>query len=451
MESTITNTKNLPTTLKSTAQSMRIFFVVWFGQVVSILGSGMTGFALGVWVYQQTGSATSFALTLLFNMLPKALVAPLAGVLADRYDRRRIMILADASAGLTTLVVALLFMSGNLSIWHIYLLTALNASASALQGPAFGAAVTQLVPKAQFGRANGMLQLGQGIGQVIAPVLAGAFIGVFGLASVLLFDMVTFLIAVATLLLIRFPSFRQQSEQDVEASANWKTQIGEAIRYLLDRPGLLGLILVFTLVNFFVGVAEAVLTPMILSFTTPDKLGLILTIGGIGMLVGSLLVSALGGGKRKVYAAFGAYALLGVGVALAGIQPSITVVGIALFSVFFFLPTVMSASQAIMQTKVAPEIQGRVFGLRMFMNTFSFAVAYLLGGPLADKVFEPLMVEGGALAELLGPVIGIGAGRGMGLMFVLMGLLSILSALSAFALPRIRRVELELPDMVENG
>ncbi len=450
MESTINQTKNLPTTSKPTTQSMRTFFVVWFGQVVSILGSGMTGFALGVWVYQQTGSATGFALTLLFNMLPKALVAPLAGVLADRYDRRRIMMLADTSAGIATLVVALLFMSGNLATWHIYLLTALNASASALQGPAFGAAVTQLVPKAQFGRANGLLQLGGGIGQVSAPVLAGAFIGVFGLASVLLFDMVTFLFAVATLLLVRFPEIHREGGQNPETDRAWILQIKQAVKYLLDRPGLFGLMLVLALANFFVGVAEAVLTPMILSFTTPDKLGLVLTIGGFGMLAGSLMISVLSGGKRKVYAVFGAYALLGVSVTLAGVQPSITVVGISLFLVFFFLPTVMSASQAIMQVKVAPEIQGRVFGLKMFMNTLSFAVAYLLGGTLADNIFEPLMVEGGALAEFLGPVIGVGPGRGMGLMFALMGLLSTLTALSAFAHPRIRRVELELPDMVES-
>jgi uncharacterized membrane protein (DUF485 family) len=216
-------------------------------------------------------------------------------------------------------------------------------------------------------------------------------------------------------------------------------QIRQAVRYLLDRPGLFGLTLVLALANFFVGVAEAVLTPMVLSFTSPNKLGLVLTIGGIG-----------GGGKRKVYAAFGAYALLGASVIVAGVQPSITLVSIALFLVFFFLPTVMSASQAIMQAKVAPEIQGRVFGLRMFVNTLAFAVAYLLGGPLADNIFEPWMVEGGALAGILGPVIGIGPGRGMGLMFISMGLLSVITALSAFAYPRIRRVEVELPDMVES-
>ena len=326
---------------------MKTFFIVWTGQVVSILGSGMTGFALGVWIYQQTGSATSFALTLLFNMLPKALVAPFAGIIADRYDRRKIMITTDIIAGFATMISAVLFLTGNLSIGHIYLLTAVNASASALQSPAFGAAVTQLVPKDQFGRANGLLQLGEGIGLVLAPVMAGVLIGLFGLGSVLLFDMVTFLFVVSILILVRFPEIHQAKGQIKESKDTWIYQLCQAVKYLWVRPGLLGLVLVFTLVNFFVGTAEAVLTPMVLSFTTPENLGLILTTGGVGMLIGSLLVSFYGDHQRKIYAVFGAYALLGVSVLVAGLRSSVALVGTAVFLAFFFLPTVMSSSQAI--------------------------------------------------------------------------------------------------------
>ncbi len=449
MDSTIEQLRGRANIPGSALDSMKTFFTVWIGQVVSILGSSMTGFALGVWVFQETGSATSFALTLLFNMLPKALVAPFAGVLADRYNRRRMMIFTDLGAGIATIVVAVLFASGNLSPWHIYLLTAVNAGASAFQGPAFGAAVTQLVPRAQLGRANGMQQLGEGIGQVLAPMLAGIFIGAFGLASVLLVDMLTFLIAVVALLLVRFPGSPKAESGGSDAKASWYTQLGQAVNYLWSRPGLLGLMLVFTLVNFFVGMAEAVLTPMVLYFTNPENLGLIMTIGGIGMLAGSLLMTAFGGGQRKVYAVFGAYAFLGAAVFLAGLRPSVPLVSIAVFLAFFSLPTVMGASQAIMQTKVAPMIQGRVFGLRIFLNTLSFALAYLLGGILADGFFEPMMATNGDLADSIGRMIGVGPGRGMGLMFVLVGFLSVLSALSAFAHPRIRRVEIELPDIQE--
>ena len=428
---------------------MRVFLVVWFGQVVSILGSSMTGFALGVWIFQQTGSATSFALTLLFNMLPKALVSPVAGILADHYDRRKIMIMTDLTAGIATFVTAFLFLTGNLSIWHIYLLTAINASASAIQAPAFGAAVTQLVPKNQFGRANGLIQLGEGIGLVLAPLLAGVFIGLFGLASVLLFDMATFVIAVSILILVRFPGLIQTKEAELAVESTWKNQLRQAVKYLWIRPGLLGLMLVFTLANFFLGAAEAVLTPMVLSFTSADKLGLIMTIAGLGMLIGSLLVTAFGNIQWKAYAVFGAYTLLGTAVVVAGLLPSIVLISSALFLAFFALPAVMSFSQAIMQSKVDPKIQGRVIGLRMFMNTLAFAAAYLLGGTLADRLFEPLMAETGFLAASVGSIIGTGPGRGMGLMFTIMGILAILTALGGFAHPRLRNVERELPDMVE--
>jgi MFS family permease len=429
---------------RSVNKSMQTFFVVWIGQAVSLLGSSMTGFAMGVWIFQQTGSAASFSITLLLNMLPKAIISPMAGVLADRFERRKIMILTDLSAGVATILAAILFASGNLSIWHIYLLTAINAIASAFQAPAFGAAVTQLVPREQLGRANGMLQFGESIGQIAAPVLAGILIAVFGLMSILLIDMVTFLFAVSTLLVIRFPGLLQPEKKGAKRSGI--SELGQAVAYLRDRHGLLGLILVFALVNFFIGIAEVVLTPMVLSFSTPEKLGLVMTIAGIGMLAGSTVMMVIGDKWSKIYVLFGAYALLAVGVLFAGIRPSISLISIAIFMAFFFLPMVMSTSMAIFQTKVPPGIQGRVFGLRLFVNKLTFAVAFLSGGVLADRVFEPLMADGGFLAGVFGGLIGVGPGRGMGLMFVLMGFLSILTALSAFAFPRIRRIDVELPD-----
>lgn len=427
----------------------RTFLVVWLGQVVSQLGSSMTGFALGVWVYQETGSATGFALTLLFNMLPKAVLAPVAGVIADRYDRRRIMIWADTGAGVATVLTAILFLSGQLEVWHIYLLTAINAGFSAMQGPAFGAAVTQLVRKEQLGRANGLMQLGQGIAQIAAPLLAGLLVVSVGLWGVLLADMATFFFAVATLILVRFPAYRRTDDGTGEGqNESWRKQIWRGFCYLWTRPGLMGLVLLFAIVNFFIGVAEAVLTPLILSFASPDTLGVILTVGGLGLLVGSLVMSSWGGGKRKVLAIFGADALLGVAVIAAGLTISIPVVTGAMFVAFFCVPIVIAGSQAVLQAKVAPAVQGRVLALNMMLNTAAFAAAFLLSGPLADRLFEPIMSSNGLLAGTAGQLIGVGPGRGMGLMFVIMGLLAVAAAVSAFAYPRIRNVETELPDML---
>ncbi len=425
---------------------MRTFNIIWIGQTVSILGSSMSGFALGVWIFLETGSAVGFALTLLLTMLPKALLAPAAGVLADRHDRRWIMLLADLGACLATLIAAILFAAGRLTAWHVYALTAWNAAASALQAPAFGAAVTQLVPKEKFGRANGMLQLGEAVGQIGAPVLAGALFGALGLASVLLIDMATFLFAFWTLLSARFPRVPAADVTAADGQTSWASQLGQAVDYLRLRPGLVGLLAIFALVNFFVGVAEAALTPMVLRFTSPEVLGRIMTVGGLGMLIGSLVFTASGGGPRRIFAVFGGYSILSLGVILAGLKPSVELVGAAVFLAFLALPTVMGASQTILQAKVAPAIQGRVFGLRVALNTLAFAVAYPLSGFLADSVFEPFMTSGTRLAQTFGRLIGFGPGRGTGLLFILTGALAVITALSAFASPRIRRVELELPD-----
>jgi MFS family permease len=427
---------------------MRTFSIVWIGQAISLLGSSMSGFALGVWVFLETGSAVGFALTLLLNMLPKALLAPVAGVWADRQDRRRILILTDLGAALATTAAVILFLVGRLTVWHIYALTAWNAAASALQAPAFGAAVTQLVPKEGYGQANGMMQIGEAAAQIGAPALAGAMLATLGLVSVLLVDLGTFLVAVLVLVGRRFPSGWAAGEAGVLERPRWLSQLAEAIGYMRARPGLLGLIAVFALANLFVGVAEALLTPMVLQFAAPEALGLIMTVGGLGMLIGSLLFTATGGGRRKIYAVFSAYAVLSVGVVLAGLRPCVQLVGAAVFLAFLAVPTVMGASQTILQAKVAPEIQGRVFGLRMAVNTLSFAVAYTLSGLLADRVFEPFMASSARLASLVGQVIGFGPGRGMGLLFIVTGSLAIFTALGALASPRIRRVEIELADAV---
>jgi DHA3 family macrolide efflux protein-like MFS transporter len=431
--------------------SMRAFSTVWIGQTVSLLGSSMSGFALGVWIFLETGSAIGFALNLLLNMLPKALLSPFAGLLADRRDRRRIMMFADLGACLATVAAALLFASGKLLPWHVYLLTALDASASALQAPAFGAAVTQLVPKERFGRANGMLQLGEAIGQIAAPVLAGIVYAAYGLATILVIDMATFLVAFSTLLAIHFPRLQATGLESASADARWTAQLAQAVSYLRPRQGLVGLLVLFAMVNFFVGVAEALLTPMVLLFTTPEILGRIMTVGGLGMLIGSIAFTATGGGRRRIFAVFGGYAALGAAVILAGSGPSADLVAVAVFLAFLAVPTVMGASQTILQAKVAPEIQGRVFGLRMALNTLAFAIAYPLSGWLADTIFEPFMASGTRLAGSIGGLIGFGPGRGMGLLFVLTGILASVTALTALASPRIRRVEVELPDWTTDG
>jgi DHA3 family macrolide efflux protein-like MFS transporter len=433
--------------IKAPAGGMRIFSVIWFGQLISTLGSGLTSFALGVWIYQETGSTTLFALNLLAIALPNLLVSPLAGALVDRWDRRWVMVMSDTGAGLSTLVVVLLATTGHLAVWHVYLITAISATFSTFQWPAYSAATTLLVPKAHLGRASGMVQIGEAASQLIAPAVAGAMFVSSGLKGIVLIDFSTYIFAVSTLLIIRIPKPETTAEGQAgkgslftEAAYGWK--------YITARNGLLGLLLVFAAFNFFSGLTNPLITPMVLDMTTPDVLGYLASIVGVGMLLGTFLMSAWGGPKRRVHGVLGFLVVSGLFTALLGLRPSIPLMAAAGFGLMFVMPIINGSSQAIWQSKVAVDVQGRVFSVRRMIAWSTTPIAYMLAGPLADNLFKPLMEEGGFLAGSLGRVLGIGPGRGIGLMFVIIGFLSALTALSGYLNPHVRLVEDELPDAI---
>jgi hypothetical protein len=189
---------------------------------------------------------------------------------------------------------------------------------------------------------------------------------------------------------------------------------------------------------------------MVLSFTTSTVLGVILSVAGVGMLAGSLTMSAWGGPKRRVYGILGSSLLMGIGAAAAGLQPNAWLIGVSAFLVFFTFPISNSCSQAIWQTKTAPDVQGRVFSVRRMIAWASVPVSYLLAGPLADHVFNPLLVEGGQLAGSVGQIIGVGEGRGIGLLYIILGFLILLTVVIAYRYPRLRQVEIELPDFIDS-
>jgi MFS family permease len=424
---------------------MRTFFTIWFGQLVSMVGSGLTGFALGVYVYQTTGSVTQLSLALLAATLPSILVSPLAGALVDRWDRRWVMVFSDTGAGLSTLAIWLLLGTGQLEVWHIYLANAANSFFGAFQRPAYMAAITQLVPKKHYGRASGLVQLGGAISHIIAPVMAGFLIAAIEIEGVILIDFVTYAFAILTLILVRIP----RPELTEEGEAGRGSLLREAAygwSYLRQRPGLLGLLLLFASVNFALGFYSALFTPLILSFSTTEVLGTIVSAGGIGMLAGSLVMSAWGGAKRKIDSLLGSIFVLGLGLSIVGLRSDALLIGAASFVFFALLPIANGSSQAIWQSKVAPDVQGRVFAIRGMIASAMTPLAYILAGPLADSVFEPLMAVDGALAVTIGQFTGAGAGRGIGVLLVLMGWFISAATVVGFLNPRIRLVEDELPD-----
>jgi MFS family permease len=426
---------------------MRAFILLCIGQTVSLLGTNLAGFALGFWVLEKSGSVMNLALVFTLMALPGIFIAPIAGVWVDRWDKRWIMILGDSCAAMSTLIVTWLLFVGQLSIWHVYLLTILNALADTFQRPAFAAIMPVLVPKEQMGRANGIVQAVLAVSQILAPLLAGILVVSIQVQGVLLIDFLTFLVAIFVTIIIRVPKITHTAETQKPKGSMWEEMM-YGWNYLVSRKGLLGLLVLYTLVNFLYAAADVLIMPLALSVTSTTILGSIMSVGGIAMLLGSLLMGIWGGPKRRVFGVIGFMALGGFAIALGGSRPSVPFFFIAAFVFFFAFPIINACTQAIFQLKVAPNVQGRVFSLRGMAVSLALLLAYLTVGPLADFAFEPWLAEGGALSSSIGILIGVGPGRGIGLMFVVAGLVSMVVALAGLFYPRLRNLDIELPDML---
>ena len=427
---------------------MRGFTIVWGGQVVSLLGSGMTWFALTIWAWELSGQATALALVAFFHFGPTILLSPIAGALVDRWDRKLVMMLSDLAAGMMSVLVLLLYATGNLEIWHLYLTGAFAGAFEAFQFPAYSAAVTTMVPKEQYVRANGMLSLAESASGVFAPLAGGILLGIVGVSGVLAIDVVTFMVAIGALLLVRVPQPQTTAAGQEGKGSLWKESL-YGFRYIFDRPSLLGLQLVFLASNLTASFAFAVMAPMILAQTGSDQvaLGGVQAILGVGGVVGGLLLSVWGGPKRRVHGVLLGMTLSSVlGELVLGLGNGPLVWSIGAFFSSFFIPIINGSNQAIWQAKVAPDVQGRVFSARRLIAQLSWPIATLLAGPLADFLFEPAMAVGGPLASSFGGLVGTGAGAGMSLMFVVTGLMGVVVGLAGYAVPAIRNAEEILPD-----
>jgi DHA3 family macrolide efflux protein-like MFS transporter len=436
----------LETTAIETPKDMKTFFTIWVGQLISMLGSGLTQFALGVWIYDQTKQATPFAITVLLGSLPRTFLLPVAGSIADRFNRRIIMIVADVLNALLTLFIFILLGMGSLQLWHIYLVSFLGSILSAFQEPAYTASISMIVPKEKLGSANGMVQMGQALTSVLTPVMAGALFVFIGMNGIIMIDFVTFFFAVGALFFVRIPQPERAPEH--KDSNIWQ-DMAFGWNYLRERKGLFGLLMYYAMVNFLLNWSAVLLIPMVLSRFTADVLGIIQTVMGVGMLAGSILMSTWGGAKRRIPAAIG-FIVLGVtGFIIAGLQPNPFFIGAGVFVLMFFIPLASGNSQVLFQTKVARDIQGRVFSVRAAISQSIMPIAFLTAGPLADKFFEPLLMDGGVLADtFVGQILGTGVGRGIGLMSILSGVTAMLVSAIVYANPRIRNLEDELPDAI---
>jgi MFS transporter, DHA3 family, macrolide efflux protein len=423
--------------------SFRTFFTIWIGQLASVIGSGLTNFGLGVWVLTETGSVTQFALIIMFASVPAIIAAPFAGVIVDKWKRKWLMVISDSIAGISTIIIFVLIYFNVFEVWHLYITAAVSSLFSSFQLPAYQATIPLLVPKAQLGRANGMVQMADALSIVFAPVMAGFLITSIGIKGILIIDFFTFIIALSTLLFVKFPELAASEKDSKKVSFFQDALFGW--KYIIDRPGLRGLLVYFAVVNLLLGYFNVLLQPLILSFANEKMLGIALSITGIGMLVGGIAMSIWGGPKNRVLAVIGSGAISGLFLMLLGIKESVFLVTLATCLMFLLLPIGNAASQVIWQSKVPLNVQGRVFALRRMIAISLSPIAYITAGPLVEKIFDPA-VQNGGFAQGITKFIGTGDGRGIGLLFILLGLGWIVTSLVVFLNPRVRGLESEIPD-----
>ena len=429
---------------------MTAFIVISLGQMVSLMGSAMSSFALGIWAWELTGRATALALVAVFGAVPIILFSPFAGALVDRQaNKKLVMMLSDLASALVTLAYLLISSTGQLQIWHLYAGAAFVGLFSSFQYPAYTAATALMLPKDQYSRAAGISSLVTVGSGLLAPLLAGSLFTIIGLSGIFLIDLVTFSAAIFTLLWIVVPSVPSSAAARAPIAALWH-EAGAGLRYILARPNLLGVQTIFSAGNFFFNLSGILLTPMILARTGGSALilGFVAAAGSLGGLFGGLLMSSWKGPQRKIHGVLLGWLALG----LLAVLPYSTNAGLpiwiaaAIFSAL--IPTVIDCShEAIWLTKIPPQMQGRISSIRLMIAYLLAPLALLVAGPLADNVFEPAMAdETGLLPSAFGWITGTGPGAGMGLIYLLCAVLIVVLAIIGYLIPAVRRVETVLPD-----
>ena len=432
----------------SRRSGMAGFTVVWFGQLASVLGSGMSQFGLSIWAWEATRQATVLVLVVFLGLFPRIAMTPIAGALVDRWNRKLAMMLSDLAAGLATVAVFALFTTGRLEIWHLYAAAAFSGVFGAFQVPAYSASITLMVSKEHYTRADAMLGLVESTSSVFSPIAAGAMIALTGIGTILLIDIATFVFAVGTLLFVRVPQPARVLSEEPKSSLWVDTLLGFC--YIFSRPSLRGALVLLFVVNVTSSVWFGLLSPMVLARSGGSELalGMVRTILGAGGVVGGTLVGIWGGPKRSRmrWILLAVFASSLIGNVLVGVGRGLFLWSAGAFLAEAIMPIGLGANQAIWQTKTPAHLQGRIFSARIVVTQLGATLAILLGGVLADRVFEPFMSGASAVARALRPLVGSGPGAGMGLMFVLAGLAGAAAAVGGWLYRPVREVETLLPD-----
>lgn len=407
----------------------------------------MTVFAITIWAWELTRSPTALTLVSFFFLAPSVAIAPVAGVIVDRSNRKHLIMLGDMVAGLSTIAILLLHLGGNLQIWHIYLSVAINGLFSQIQILAYGVSIGMLVSKRHYTRAVSMGSILSYGSEIVGPALAGVLYPLIGFTGILLIDLISFTIAIGTVLFLQIPQ-PALSQARHQSRANLKQELVFGFRYIFARKSLLALLLLVSLFGFVHDIGDSLYSPMILARTGGNAqiLASLEAAAGVGGVTGALLLTAWSSYQRRIHGVL--LGMIGAGFSkiIFGLSQIPLIWIPAQFCSSLNFPLMYSSEQSIWLTKVEPDLQGRVFGSHTTILRLTPALGRLLAGPLAEYVFEPAMMPEGNFAPILGEILGTGSGSGMALLYVVCALCMLLIGIGGYAFPALRDLENIVPD-----
>jgi len=394
---------------------------IWIGELISSIGSGMTAFAVSIYVYQLTRSATMVSVAALLAFLPTILLSPVGGILADRYDRRLMMIIGDSFSVAGLLFIFISIQTGHGGVLPVFAGITISSVFVALLEPAYRATVTDLLSEDEYAKASGLVQIAANSKYLISPFLAGLILSVTDIRAILIIDMSTFFVTVFTIALVRKSIRAVKPNKD--DNFNFFREFKDGMKSITCDKGVSSLVVLMAFMCFFVAFIQTLMAPMILAFADAKTLGIMESVSAVGMLIGSVVIGILN--IKKNYSGILMISLMADGVFMAMAGTTTNIYMIVIFCILFFaaLPFANTCAEVLVRIRIPNAVQGRAWGMISILTQMGFVAAYAVCGALADYIFGPMLMEDGILAGSLGRIIGTGEGRGIGLMLIIAGII----------------------------
>ncbi|MDI6861337.1 MAG: MFS transporter [Caldisericia bacterium] len=417
-------------------QGFKGFILMSIGQFISMVGSSMTQFGLSIWIWKTTGNATPFSIITTLFFIPNLIFSPFAGALIDRWPLKKSLILPDLTAGLITLLTLILYLMNKLNLPFLYIASFVSGIFNAFQWPAYSVTISVMLKKEEYGKANGLFSMVENGPMIIAPILAGIFLPLINLSGVMIIDIFTFLFAIIAVLYVYIPKI------DRVLSIEKLNIFSEALfgfKYIFKHKHLLSLLTVFLLVNLFEGFINPLYSPLILSKTNNNSifLGIIQMFFGLGGLIGGFVMTIWGGTKKKIYSLLGGIFLGGISLVFFGISKAVYILSILGLIISFSGVISNASSQAIWQSKISPELQGRVFSARRVIAQLIGTIPMISSGPIVDNILSKYFTYENRFFSYFGS----GKGGAMSFMTSLSGILVIFVVIYALSNKLIMNVE----------